>query len=172
MMEKWSRRTFLKNGTKGTLGMLTLAVVPISLTACNNEETIDTSSLAKLGLLEDIKKGPFPKKINYSTTIQDAWVEQKREGFVYVNVDPEDANNLLIMSPVCTHLGCIAGEVSDDEKSESNKELTFYCPCHGGEYDEFGINTGGPPPRPLDIFQPIIKNNEVYIPVLSSTERT
>ncbi|UPG66278.1 Rieske 2Fe-2S domain-containing protein (plasmid) [Metabacillus endolithicus] len=48
----------------------------------------------------------------------------------------------------------------------------MFCPCHGGKYDEFGINIGGPPPRPLDIFEPIIQDGNVYIPILNAKERS
>lgn len=44
---------------------------------------------------------------------------------------------------ICTHLGCIPAWASAD--------LQFKCACHGGEFDENGVNTFGPPPRPLDI---------------------
>lgn len=44
---------------------------------------------------------------------------------------------------LCTHLGCIP---SFDAKSKN-----FLCACHGGVFDASGINTFGPPPRPLDI---------------------
>ena len=44
---------------------------------------------------------------------------------------------------LCTHLGCIP---SFDAKSKN-----FICACHGGVFDASGINTFGPPPRPLDI---------------------
>lgn len=44
---------------------------------------------------------------------------------------------------LCTHLGCIP---SFDAKKKS-----FICACHGGVFDASGINTFGPPPRPLDI---------------------
>ena len=44
---------------------------------------------------------------------------------------------------LCTHLGCIP---SFDAKSKN-----FLCACHGGVFDVSGINTFGPPPRPLDI---------------------
>ncbi len=42
---------------------------------------------------------------------------------------------------ICTHLGCIpawTGEI-------------FKCACHGGEFDSSGVNTFGPPPRPMVI---------------------
>nr|WP_253701642.1 hypothetical protein [Bacillus sp. FJAT-27445] len=28
--------------------------------------------------------------------------------------------------------------------------MQYYCPCHGGKYDNYGFNIGGLPPRPLD----------------------
>ena len=44
---------------------------------------------------------------------------------------------------LCTHLGCIP--------SYDAKKKSFICACHGGVFDASGINTFGPPPRPLDI---------------------
>jgi menaquinol-cytochrome c reductase iron-sulfur subunit len=55
-------------------------------------------------------------------------------------------------------------------KGKSN-DISFYCPCHGGQYDELGNNIAGPPPRPLDIFEPVIKEGNVYISILSPVER-
>lgn len=48
-----------------------------------------------------------------------------------------------VMIGICTHLGCIP----DFNK---NKKL-FKCACHGGEFDLNGVNSFGPPPRPMDI---------------------
>jgi ubiquinol-cytochrome c reductase iron-sulfur subunit len=44
---------------------------------------------------------------------------------------------------ICTHLGCIPAWKHNDKK--------FKCACHGGEFNECGQNTFGPPPRPFDI---------------------
>lgn len=49
----------------------------------------------------------------------------------------------LIAVGLCTHLGCIPAYLPGD--------LMFKCACHGGEFDSSGVNTFGPPPRPLDI---------------------
>ncbi|MDP5277051.1 ubiquinol-cytochrome c reductase iron-sulfur subunit [Chengkuizengella axinellae] len=168
MNSKQNRREFLKNSAKGTLGLITLSAIPLTLTACSDGENINTSAMANLGPLEDLKKGPFPKKVDYVVTIEDGWVTQERSGFVFIQME-ENNNEMMIMSPICTHLGCTASFAKEDQKKEG---ITFFCPCHGGEYDEFGNNIGGPPPRPLDVFQPYIKDGEVYIPVLSPTERT
>lgn len=44
---------------------------------------------------------------------------------------------------LCTHLGCIP--------SWRPSQKQFVCACHGGVFDESGVNLFGPPPRPLDI---------------------
>ena len=48
-----------------------------------------------------------------------------------------------VMIGLCTHLGCIP--------TWAPSTLQFKCACHGGEFDENGVNTFGPPPRPMDI---------------------
>jgi cytochrome b6-f complex iron-sulfur subunit len=48
---------------------------------------------------------------------------------------------LVALSAVCTHLGCIV----QWEKDTHN----FLCPCHAGHYTPDGAVTAGPPPRPL-----------------------
>lgn len=161
------RREFLSKSLKGTAGLFAVSVLPLGLAACGpNEKQIDTSSMAKLGSLAELERGEFPKKVEYKVTLKDAWTEQERAGFVYIN--KQEDGSLLIMSPICTHLGCTAG---DAEVAMQEKGVRFYCPCHGGEYDEFGVNVGGPPPRPLDTFESIIQDGDVYISVLSSIKR-
>ncbi len=48
-----------------------------------------------------------------------------------------------VMVGLCTHLGCIPAYHAG--------EHMFKCACHGGEFTADGVNTFGPPPRPLDI---------------------
>lgn len=167
MGEKWKRREFLSKSVKGTIGLFAVSTLPLGLTACNEDEAIDVSSMVNLGSLKKLEKGEFPKKVPYKAKIQDAWVEQEMEGFVYVNKNKE-GDTLLIMSPICTHLGCTAGDAEIEMQKEG---IRFYCPCHGGQYDEFGINVGGPPPRPLDTFDAYAQNGGVYISVLSAKQR-
>ena len=64
---------------------------------------------------------------------------------------PKNANRDIVLGGktftlivgLCTHLGCIPYYES--------KNKTFICACHGGVFDASGINTFGPPPRPMDI---------------------
>lgn len=48
---------------------------------------------------------------------------------------------VVVLSAVCTHLGCIVQWQKDTQD--------FLCPCHAGHYNAAGIVTSGPPPRPL-----------------------
>ncbi|MFS1514473.1 ubiquinol-cytochrome c reductase iron-sulfur subunit [Chengkuizengella sp. SCS-71B] len=167
MTSKQSRRQFLKNTAKGTLGLMAMSTVPLTISACSDADNINTSAMANLGPLEELKTGPFPKKVDYVVMIEDGWVTQERSGFVFIQIKEEN-NEMMIMSPICTHLGCTASFAKEDQIKNG---ITFFCPCHGGKYDEYGVNIGGPPPRPLDLFQPFLKDGNVYIPVLSPTER-
>ncbi|HEY0829342.1 MAG TPA: ubiquinol-cytochrome c reductase iron-sulfur subunit, partial [Bacilli bacterium] len=105
--------------------------------------------------------------LDYTAEIQDAWVKQKRKGSVYATKN--ENNELMIISPVCTHLGCNVAFRPPGENSET--DLRFKCPCHGGEFDRMGKNIGGPPPRPLDIFQPVVREGKVYINLLAPITR-
>ncbi len=51
--------------------------------------------------------------------------------------------DFLVVVGLCTHLGCIP--------AWEPKKNMFHCACHGGEYNDCGVNIYGPPPRPFDI---------------------
>ncbi|MDQ1297699.1 MAG: ubiquinol-cytochrome c reductase iron-sulfur subunit [Campylobacterota bacterium] len=48
-----------------------------------------------------------------------------------------------VMIGLCTHLGCIP--------AYNTGEKDFTCACHGGSFTLAGVNSFGPPPRPLDL---------------------
>jgi len=167
-MAKLSRRKFLGKTVKGTAGLLSISILPLGLTACNkSDKPKDIGSMANLGQLSELEKGEFPKKVTYKVKVKDAWVTQEQEGFVYINKSEED-NSLLIMSPVCTHLGCTVGLADEKSREEG---VNFLCPCHAGRYDKNGINVGGPPPRPFDIFKPYFEDGNVYISIFDTVKR-
>ncbi len=67
------------------------------------------------------------------------------------NADATDANraatgkeNILVMTKVCTHLGCIPLD-------ESGEFGGWFCPCHGSQYDTAGRIRKGPAPENLPI---------------------
>jgi cytochrome b6-f complex iron-sulfur subunit len=51
------------------------------------------------------------------------------------------SGELIALSAVCTHLGCIVQWEKDKQD--------FLCPCHGGKYTDDGVVISGPPPHPL-----------------------
>jgi len=59
------------------------------------------------------------------------------------------------MSAICTHLGCTVeyrGDLHD-----------VWCACHGGLYAVDGRNISGPPPRPLENYDVVLKGEEIYV---------
>lgn len=171
--EKISRRRFLSTTGKVAFGFLgaQLAAGTAFIYATTKTPTPlqkGPTDLVLLGEKSDLDKITTIQKFNYNTKIQDGWVEQKTNGFVYVSKD--ERGELLIFSPICTHLGCTVPFATDAEKNQL-PDLALKCPCHGGEYDAMGINIGGPPPRPLDVFKPVVKDGKVYINVFSPIQR-
>jgi Rieske Fe-S protein len=64
-------------------------------------------------------------------------------------------DHAIAISSRCVHVGCPVRYVAAAQ--------SFVCPCHGGVYDFRGVRTGGPPPRPLDRFYTLIRNEQVLV---------
>lgn len=72
---------------------------------------------------------------------------------------------LLALYQRCPHLGCA---VPFEEE-----ENIFHCPCHGSLYNLEGEVTGGPAPRPMDLFPITIENgDEVWVDTSKPTQRS
>ena len=64
-------------------------------------------------------------------------------------------DELRAFSATCTHLDCTV---------QFKKEMgLIWCACHNGKYDLNGRNIEGPPPRPLDRFDVVMKGDDVLI---------
>jgi Rieske Fe-S protein len=57
----------------------------------------------------------------------------------------------------CTDLGCLV--------SWNKERGQFVCPCHQGVFDKTGRNIAGPPPRPLDRYEVVRRNGQLYVNV-------
>src|SRR5581483_2870643 len=64
-------------------------------------------------------------------------------------------DHVVAISSRCAHVGCPVRYVA--------AASSFVCPCHGGVYNFRGIRVGGPPPRPLDRFYTLIRNDTVLL---------
>jgi Rieske Fe-S protein len=58
-------------------------------------------------------------------------------------------------SAVCTHLQCTVQYRADLE--------LVWCACHNGRFDLTGRNVGGPPPRPLDQLEVVVRGDDVVV---------
>jgi len=65
------------------------------------------------------------------------------------------ANELVAMSALCTHQGCIV-------KWQPDRRL-FSCPCHQGLFDQRGNVVSGFPQVPLPRFNVGVVEGEVYV---------
>ncbi len=69
---------------------------------------------------------------------------------------------ILAISIKCTHLGCSV-EAHDEN---------FVCPCHGSEFDKYGMVTEPPATRALDIFPVKIENGIIKVNLTRPVKRT
>jgi Rieske Fe-S protein len=58
-------------------------------------------------------------------------------------------------SAVCTHLQCTVQYRADLE--------LVWCACHNGRFDLTGRNVGGPPPRPLDQLEVVVRGDDIVV---------
>jgi menaquinol-cytochrome c reductase iron-sulfur subunit len=167
--KKISRRSFLSTSGKLALGATGILAGSTGLfyygavTRKEKPQQERPGNIVELGSLSQLKAIKDVEKASYEGTIQDAWVTKEANGFVYVR---NDANGeLLIMSPICTHLGCIIDPVPEAKRGGA-QGLFFLCPCHGAEFDPIG-NSVKVVLQGLDTYKPIISENKVYIDILA-----
>jgi menaquinol-cytochrome c reductase iron-sulfur subunit len=95
------------------------------------------SDVAKVDEFENLV-APVKKLVTIEQ--RDGWRRTVTEKPVYVSKDQQ--GQLVVLSAVCTHLGCTVPWVE--------KEKRFICPCHLGMFAADGTLLGGPPPRDMD----------------------
>ena len=62
---------------------------------------------------------------------------------------------LRAFAATCTHLSCTVQYRGDLQH--------IWCACHNGHYDLTGRNIEGPPPRPLDRYDVVMKGDDALI---------
>ncbi len=133
------RRSFLQIASAFITGIIGLATgIPLIGFAISPAFKKSESNWVDLGLVELLKGSRF-KKINYTFTAKDGWVQATKKRSVYIT--DAGTGKWDVFSRTCSHLGCLVRW--DDKRSE------FLCPCHGAIFDKTGKVIAGPPPRPL-----------------------
>ncbi|MDR6551639.1 Rieske 2Fe-2S domain-containing protein [Paenibacillus qinlingensis] len=167
---KITRRSFLSSSSKVVLGVSGLilgntALFYYGVAHGQKQEDPTTkeipSSFVKIGEVERLKALTGFERVYYTATIVDAWVKTPKQGFVYVTKDERGA--LVILSPACTHLGCTVEPATEAQRSRK-RELFFWCPCHGAEFDIVGNDVFMGLPR-LETYEPYIIEGHVYVDI-------
>ena len=83
----------------------------------------------------------------------DGWRKTVSQKPVYVTKDA--TGQLVVLSAVCTHLGCTVPWV--------DKENKFICPCHQAVFDPSGKLLGGPAPRDMDLLNMKVEDGVVKV---------
>lgn len=110
------------------------------------------SLLTPIARTSDIPVG-VPTFVTYEERMRDGWfVSTSSKGAWVVT---RDGKEFIVFDPRCTHLNC-------PFYWDKQKEI-FLCPCHDGRFDIDGNVTGGPPPRPLDRLEVMVKDDTILL---------
>lgn len=115
----------------GALAIPAVRFVVSPLGRKSKEEWIDILSES------DLKVGET-KEVGFTMKVQDGYQTVDRKYTVYLH---KNEGGLKCFDPACTHLGCKI-KFQDDQRR-------YFCPCHGGIFNEDGAVVSGPPPKGL-----------------------
>ncbi len=132
----WLNRAFLGLWALGGVGMVAAYLRP------PERHEAGAEGLVRVGMLEDLRIGE---------------ARMVRHGITPFYVIRLDAQRVIAISAVCTHVRCILG--FDRER----RSLT--CPCHDGRFDLSGNVLSGPPPRSLPSYPVSVRAGEVFVRV-------
>lgn len=111
-----------------------------------------TGNWIQLGAVAKVELG-VPTLFKTKIERQAGWIVEEQEISAYVLTD--DGQNFVAISNVCTHLGCRARWIEDQQ--------IFFCPCHNGVFDKNGEVVSGPPPRALDRYETKVEDAVLYV---------
>jgi len=152
--EEMSRRRFLSYLTGLLGGVIALAAgLPLAGFVISPLLERKKELWAKLGPVSSLRPQQ-PVKFTYSYQRIDGWFEKTVHNTTYA-VQLSQPEELIILSNICTHLGC---GVWWDDKAEA-----FLCPCHDGRFDLQGKVLSGPPPKPLARLRWRIQKGEIFV---------
>jgi len=111
-----------------------------------------SNAWVEVGPLEDYPVGE-PTLFTFTRSKVNGWEKTTESIGVYIVRETEDS--VIVLSNVCTHLGCRVTWKDDLQE--------YVCPCHDGHFDIDGDVTHGPPPRPLDEYETKIEDGIISI---------
>jgi quinol---cytochrome c reductase iron-sulfur subunit, bacillus type len=175
--ETFSRNVFLEGATLGLGGVITgIVTVPILGFAIGPVFQHQHHHEVDLGPLDNFKEGQYV----VATYISDPSEGEisRRTAYVRNNGFLGTKPSFTVISNRCVHLGCPVqpnGPLFDTRELELHTKSGpvtliptlpaggFGCPCHGGQYDQEGNRTAGPPVRALNRYEFYIRNGRLYL---------
>jgi quinol---cytochrome c reductase iron-sulfur subunit, bacillus type len=151
---KLKREGFLKVAILGIGGFIgfSLGIPAVEYVVSPARTENQSQEWIRVGSASKVEVGtPTLFKIKIERTT--GWIKNEEELSVYVLT--EDGRDYVVMSNICTHLGCRIRWIA--EKGQ------FFCPCHNGVFNKNGDVVSGPPPKPLNRYEVKIENNEIFV---------
>jgi Rieske Fe-S protein len=176
--ERFPRSKFLEGATLGLGGVIGgLVTVPALGMALAPAFGKQGKHRVDLGSVDNFPEGEWKLATFFLDPNQGEVT--RRTAYIRNNGALNGKPSFTVISNRCAHLGCPVqpnGPVFDTQKKEVNtgggEHITvikmlpaggFGCPCHGGQYDQEGNRTAGPPVRALDRYEYSIENGRLIL---------
>lgn len=155
--------TYVLGGTGAFMG--TVFMAPMVVTALDPLHRGGSTSYSPTTWKVSDFNDKLPTHVQFMEHMDDAWNSQEKPNDVFVI---KYQSKLMIMSHVCTHLGCHVNGSEDKGKSVApqynNGADWFFCPCHGSQYDIYGVPTkSSPAPDPLAVYDYKVVNGVIHV---------
>jgi menaquinol-cytochrome c reductase iron-sulfur subunit len=149
-----SRRDFVKITTAVIGGLIGagVALPVIGFLLSPALRNLEEDAWVRLGPLEEFPVG-VPTPFQFTRSTVNGWEKTVTSHSVFAI--RKDGGQIMVLSNVCTHLGCLVSWHPDLQE--------YISPCHNGHFDMVGNVTFGPPPRPLDEYQTRTEEGILYI---------
>lgn len=133
------------------LGLFTAIIVPVIGFIASPLRERRKGRWIDLMSQDDLEVGQI-KEVSFVVEIKDGYRIAEHKYSVFLN---RKQNEVVAFDPSCTHLGCRV-------KFQEGKKR-FFCPCHGGVFDEDGRVVSGPPPRPLETYPVKVEGGRIWL---------
>lgn len=151
--KKLNRSDFMKATIAGIGGLIGLAYgLPAVAYVIGPAKNQDSGDWIQLGSVNKIELNT-PTLFKTVVETQTGWIKTESEISAFVLTT--NGQDFIVMSNVCTHLGCRVRWIEEQDG--------FFCPCHNATFSKDGEVTGGPPPRPLDRLESKVEEGILYV---------
>jgi Rieske Fe-S protein len=148
------RRKFLIATIGAVGGTITAAVgVPaIAFVTGSARTATGEEGWIRLGSVGSIEPGAAPTLVKATIERRTGYLVEEQEVSIFVTT--ENGQDFVLLSNVCTHLGCRVRWVE--------AEAGFHCPCHNATFGRNGEVLAGPPPRPRDRYDYKVEDAQLF----------